>query len=1063
MGVGCARSTVPDAFIDVRDRDCDGFGDDWCYPYDWMCGTSMASPSVAGVAALMVEQYHNTYGGRPEPEGLKALLINTATDLVQDPADLGYLAYGWNCPDMGQPVVFYQGPDFTTGYGVVHARRAVEAVAHKDLLVAYLAGSADIHEYTVDVLADREELRFTLVWSDPAGDPSLDVTAGQLVNDLDLVLEDPNGGLHHPWVLDPLPAAVDHTDGSPDPITQADILPAYRAEDHRNNVEQVVVWADDVDPGDWAGTWTVRVQAEGVDSGTMPQPYALAGEWREITLQNIYPLIAGYNLAPDLILIPVRVRNPYASPTGASGGIPASNWTVRIGDSASSSWAEATVESAYGPVSDLAYLVVRPPDTLPAGILYDIEVTLQDAYQVDERVSEAYEVIDRATHADAILFLAEPRAPVDEMLVMDNSGSMLGHDKLDSAKNAARAFADRRRAGDMIGLARFWDAASTAYDLTLVSAAETQLDAVKLEIDGMTADGLTALGPGLLEGKGQLVASGNPTHTWNIVLLADGEENIPPCWGTEPGNPYCEGQSSIQSDFVPAGGGCPAIQVDAVSIGPEVAFWREKLEDIAEKTCGLAWNATVEEGGSTAAGGASAWATGTGPAGIRSTPLTFPETLPNTLADIYISIADGNSHQQRLWEETGILGRSETIQRTVHLESGLPEVTFTVNWPDAAHPVAVRLLRPTGAQVDPADPDAHHKADTTHEVYRLDGPVEGDWTLQLAWTSGTEGAEYLAVASGHSDVTMLLEPGLLPPEQVPGAVMPIYVVLLDEDGPLIGANVQLSIRRPGGGIDSLGMHDDGSHGDGTAGDGVYTNEYTIPGPGTYQVKARAEGMAHDGEPFLRHRLRHFRVASRLRAGYVLSKDVDTANAYKALLDGNGLEVTLVDLAGVETTDLSPFDLIIIGPDTGAWDDPAKVSHVDDAGKPVLGLGDGGYAFFGELDLSIGSLGASEIDAEVVAEDPDHDIWREAYDLELGSPEPSLSVYGKIPSPGVAVYLAGTDPKIVEKLAQRPSSSERYWLAREQSRYLLWGFNLGPLSMTGPGKALFVNTAYYAFP
>ena len=115
-------------------------------------------------------------------------------------------------------------------------------------------------------------------------------------------------------------------------------------------------------------------------------------------------------------------------------------------------------------------------------------------------------------------------------LVMDNSGSMDSWGKLESAQNAGRAFVDLRQAGDMIGLARFWDTAATLYPLTLVAAAETQLEDVKIEIDAMSADGMTAIGPGLLEGKGQLEASGNPTHTWNIVLLGDGKENVPPCW-----------------------------------------------------------------------------------------------------------------------------------------------------------------------------------------------------------------------------------------------------------------------------------------------------------------------------------------------------------------------------------------------------------------------------------------------------------------------------------------------------------------------------------------------------
>jgi hypothetical protein len=294
--------------------------------------------------------------------------------------------------------------------------------------------------------------------------------------------------------------------------------------------------------------------------------------------------------------------------------------------------------------------------------------------------------------------------------------------------------------------------------------------------------------------------------------------------------------------------------------------------------------------------------------------------------------------------------------------------------------------------------------------------------------------------------------------------MPIYVVLVDTGGPLTGANVEVAIQRPDGGIELLTMHDDGSHGDESADDGLYTNEYVIPGPGTYHVKGRAEGTAHDGEPFLRHRLRHFRAVSELRVTYVVSEDSALADAYKALLDGNGLDVTVVGLADVELMDLSGFDLVIVGPDTGeeaTWGDVAKVAHIRDSGKPVVGLGDGGYAFFGQLGLNIGyDHGTTVTGTEVIAEDADHDMWHEPYDIVPGSPDPEVAVYGRDGSSGVVVYLPGAPPDVV-KLAQRPKASELYWLAREESRYLLWGFNLGPGAMTKRGHQLFVNTAYYA--
>jgi len=1028
-------------------------------------GTSMATPATTGVALLALQQYDLTYGTpNPLPSTVKGLLINNATDLVNDPNDPStYVAYGWNDPDTGQPVIYHQGPDFSTGYGVIHARRTVNAVSHKAAIEGQLDAEDEADEYTIDVLADRQELRFTLVWDDPAADAGLAENALHLANDLDLVLVDPDGGLHYPWTLAPPTPSADYGGTTADPIANANITPAFPAEDHTNNVEQVTVWTTDVNPSAWAGTWTVRVSATSLPEA--PQTYSLVGEWREITLQDIYPLDAGYNLAPDMLIIPVYVRNPKLSPGGAVGRVFTDTWRVRVGDAAANTWTNAEVEAAYGPVGDLAYLVVRPPNTLGAGVLYDIEVTLLDVYQVDQRVAEAYQPIDRATRTDALFFLAEPRPPVDEMIVMDNSNSMGEAGKLDSAKNAARAFADRRQAGDMIGLAYFRTLADTLYDLTLVSVDESELTDVKNQIDAMTDQNTTALGSGMLEGKAQLDTNGDPDHQWHMVLLSDGMENVPPCWDTGPGNPYCEGQASVQSDFVPLEG-CPAIQVDTVAVGPEDASWRSLLEDIAAKTCGEAYNATVDTDGGAAAldaGLAAGWdvaadsARTLDPAAPQATFLFFPVSLQNTLADIYVSIADGNTHQQRIWEEAGILAGSETIMREIDLEGGLPEATFAVNWPISTTTVGVKLYRPSGAQVNLGDPDAHRKSDATHVVYRMDAPVKGKWRLQLTATQA--GSEFLAIVSANTDVTMLLDLGLTLAERVVGAVMPIYVALVDQVGPITGANVQLRIKQPDDVIAPLTMYDDGTHGDVTRNDGVYTNRYTIPLAGNYQVKARAQGVAHDGDPFLRYRLRHFRVPRVIRVAYVWSTDGGTANQYRALLQGNGLFVSLINLANVEVTNFSPYSLIVIGPDTGSedvWGTPAKVARIQNSGRRVLGLGKGGYAFFGKLSLDIGYPNGMQFsDTQVLAVAPAHVMWAEPYDLAL--PLNGLAtVYGGNGSSGRPVNLSQS---AAERLARRPSSSIYYWLAREQTRYMLWGFDLGPAAMVDSGQELFVNSVY----
>ncbi len=57
--------------------------------YTGKSGTSMAAPATTGVLALVLEQYHkdNGWGSTPLPATLKALLVNTADDMVKTASD----------------------------------------------------------------------------------------------------------------------------------------------------------------------------------------------------------------------------------------------------------------------------------------------------------------------------------------------------------------------------------------------------------------------------------------------------------------------------------------------------------------------------------------------------------------------------------------------------------------------------------------------------------------------------------------------------------------------------------------------------------------------------------------------------------------------------------------------------------------------------------------------------------------------------------------------------------------------------------------------------------------
>ena len=107
----------------------------------------------------------------------------------------------------------------------------------------------EVVTFAVDVSPDDAELSVTLVWDDVPGVPNV---VPALVNDLDLRVFDPNGGLHFPWTLDPR-----------DPVAAAE----RNAPDRINNVEQVVV--DAPQPGTW------RVEVAGYRIPLSEQAFAI--------------------------------------------------------------------------------------------------------------------------------------------------------------------------------------------------------------------------------------------------------------------------------------------------------------------------------------------------------------------------------------------------------------------------------------------------------------------------------------------------------------------------------------------------------------------------------------------------------------------------------------------------------------------------------------------------------------------------------------------------------------------------------------------------------------------
>lgn len=136
-----------------------------------MPGTSMASPVVAGAAAIFLEYFDDRFGGRPSPALVRGIFINTATDM------------GMGFPSMDQ------------GWGRINLRKAIEGPEHGEIRyfeqdqVDHLA-TGESWETTIEVLSSDEPFRTTLTWTDPPGSEGCDPCH---INDLDLIVTAPDG------------------------------------------------------------------------------------------------------------------------------------------------------------------------------------------------------------------------------------------------------------------------------------------------------------------------------------------------------------------------------------------------------------------------------------------------------------------------------------------------------------------------------------------------------------------------------------------------------------------------------------------------------------------------------------------------------------------------------------------------------------------------------------------------------------------------------------------------------------------------------------------------------
>jgi hypothetical protein len=148
--------------------------------YMEMSGTSMASPTAAGIACVVGEFFKVKFGRLPDSSELKAILIHSAVDA--GPA----------------------GPDPMFGWGMINAFRAGELIAGQSGTILPRMEVENGKSSILKLDVTGAPVRATVVWIDPPGVANtggLDDPTPVLQNNLDVVLRGPDGQIFFPYRL----------------------------------------------------------------------------------------------------------------------------------------------------------------------------------------------------------------------------------------------------------------------------------------------------------------------------------------------------------------------------------------------------------------------------------------------------------------------------------------------------------------------------------------------------------------------------------------------------------------------------------------------------------------------------------------------------------------------------------------------------------------------------------------------------------------------------------------------------------------------------------------------
>lgn len=153
--------------------------------------------------------------------------------------------------------------------------------------------------------------------------------------------------------------------------------------------------------------------------------------------------------------------------------------------------------------------------------------TAGDTLRVTAQMTHTHVVVG-GTHTewmvvdvDAITDASAAMAPLDLVIVVDRSSSMISDHKLTAAKAAARQLVGRLRDGDRVGLVSY--GTHVTREVELVALNDRTRRSVLAAVDALEANGGTNISAGLEAGHEMLSEAGGQSRLQRLMLLSDGK------------------------------------------------------------------------------------------------------------------------------------------------------------------------------------------------------------------------------------------------------------------------------------------------------------------------------------------------------------------------------------------------------------------------------------------------------------------------------------------------------------------------------------------------------------